>query len=496
MATTTPVRHWTGTPRSNSYPVPEHMAILAMAISLTPPTLDERMTATVTYRGQWRRWTAAGLASTLLLAGCGNNDDEIAEVIAPPSEAPAPPPPVAPAPPAVLKAAADVGSPLPTTQLDAVVAGSTAAGLAGAARCSVQIVDITYATTAPDGLTPTQASGAVMIPTGSSCLGPFPLVAYSRGTDMDKARALAAPGDGEAQLVAALLASQGFVVAATDYLGYAKSTFPDHPYLHANSEATANLDALRAAREVAAQRSVQLNGKVFVTGYSQGGHGSMATQKLIQASHAAEFVLAGAGHMSGPYNLVGSVTSALAELPLGDLGSTYYIPFTVTSLQKVYKNLYATPGQFFKSPYDATIEGLFPGPSDVSVQDLIVQDKLPILLSSLVTDDFVLAALNVASPLHRALAVNSPIDFAPAAPTLLCGGSKDPVVDYENTRDAVAAFQAAGATAVSSFDVESDPAYAALLRDDVIPVDFYTGYHASLVPPLCLLQVRNLFQTL
>jgi pimeloyl-ACP methyl ester carboxylesterase len=404
---------------------------------------------------------------------------------------------VAPAPPAVLKTAADVGTPVPTLQLDAAVAASTAAGLAGAARCDVQFVDITYATVAPDGVTPTQASGAVMIPGGPACPpGPFPLVAYSRGTDMDKTRAMSTPGDGEAQLVAALLASQGFVVAATDYLGYAKSAFPDHPYLHAGSEATANVEALRAARELAAQRGVALDGKVFVTGYSQGGHASMATQKLIETRLAAEFALAGAGHMSGPYDLVGSVLSALAELPLGDLGSTYYIPFTVTSLQKVYKDLYATPGQFFKSPYDATIEGLFPGPADVSVQDLIQDEKLPILLSSLLTDDFIKAALDANSPLRKALAANSPIDFAPKAPTLLCGGSKDPVVGYDNTRRAAAAFQAAGATAVGSFDVEAEPAYAGLLRDDVIPVDFHTGYHASLVPPLCLLQVRNRFLTL
>ncbi len=358
------------------------------------------------------------------------------------------------------------------------------------------MVEMTYATVAPDGLTPVDASGVVMIPTGRACPGPFPLVSYSRGTDLDKARALASAGDDEAQLVASLVASQGFMVAATDYLGYARSTWPDHPYLHADSEASASIDALRAARDLAARRNLPLSGKVFVTGYSQGGHASMATQKLIESRYATEFTLAGAGHMSGPYNLIGSVQDALARLPLGDLGSTYYIPFTVTSLQNVYKDLYATPGQFFKSPYDATIEGLFPGPSEVGLQDLIVQDKMPLLLSSLVTDDFIKAALNPASTLYRALTLNSPTDFAPKAPTLLCGGSRDPVVGFDNATEALSAFQAAGATSVSIYDVESEPLYEPLLRDDLVPVDLHTGYHASLVPPLCLLQVRNRFLTL
>jgi pimeloyl-ACP methyl ester carboxylesterase len=447
---------------------------------------------TVILSGHWRRMAAVGMASAALLAGCGSSDDDDAST-SPPVATPAP----APVPASSnLKAAADVGPPLSSVELDAVVSATTAAGLAGAARCDVQMVDVTYTTVAPDGVTPVDASGVVMFPIGAACPGPFPLVAYSRGTDLDKARTLAEPGDEEAQLVAAMVAAQGLVVAATDYLGYGRSTWPQHPYLHADSQASANVDAMRAARALAAQRGIVLDGKVFVTGYSQGGHASMATQKAIETSLAGEFALAGAAHMSGPYDLVGTVQDALAKLPLGDLGSTYYLPFAVTSLQKVYKDLYTTPGQFFKLPYDATIETLFPGPSDVSLKDLIVQDKMPLLLSSLVTDDFIKAAIDPASALYRALSSNSPTGFAPKAKTLLCGGSRDPVVTFSNAEQAAAAFQGAGSAAVSLYDVEDEPAYAPLLRDDLVPVDIHAGYHASLVPPLCLLQVRNLFLTL
>jgi len=451
------------------------------------------MSALSNRRSAWRHLALSGVAA-VMLAGCGSDDPSEPAAQAP-AASPAPPAPALAPAPTTLKSATDVGPPLTPNQLDSVVAVSTAAGLAGASRCAVQVVEIVYATTAPDGM-PAQASGAVMIPSGPGCEGPYPLVAYSPGTDLQRTRSMANVGDPEVQLVAAMLASQGFVVAATDYLGYSKSDLPYYPYLHAASEATASLEALRAAQELGTQRGVGLNGKVFVTGYSQGGHASMATQKAIETGTVPEFSLAGAGHMSGPYNLSGSVNAALGDLPLGDLGSTFYIPFTVTSLQKVYKNLYTTPGDFFQAPYDATIERIFPSPSGVSVSDLIAQDKLPVLLSSLVTEGFIAAALNPASALHRAFVANSPTDFAPKARTLLCGGSKDPVVRYQNTRDAVAAFQAAGSTAVTSFDVENEPSYANLLRDDLVPVGVNGGYHASRVPPLCLLQVRNLFLTL
>lgn len=450
------------------------------------------MLALANRRSAWRHLALSGVAA-VLLAGCGNDDPSEPAAQAP---AAAPAPPAVPAPaPTTLKSATDVGPPLTPNQLDSVVAISTAAGLAGASRCAVQVVEIVYATSAPDG-TPAQASGAVMIPSEPGCEGPYPLVAYSPGTDLQRTRSMANIGDPEVQLVAAMLASQGFVVAATDYLGYAKSDLAYHPYLHAASEATAALDALRAARELGILRGVGLNGKVLVTGYSQGGHASMATQKAIETGTVSGFTLAGAGHMSGPYNLSGSVSAALGDLPLGNLGSTFYISFTVTALQKVYKDLYTAPGDFFQAPYDATIEGIFPSPPGVSVDDLIAQGKLPVLLSNLVTEGFIAAAMNPASALHRAFVANSPTDFAPKARTLLCGGSKDPVVRYQNTRDAVAAFQAAGSTAVTSFDVENEPSYANLLRDNLAPVGVNGGYHASRVPPLCLLQVRNLFLTL
>ena len=424
----------------------------------------------------------------MVLAACGSSDDTPAPAIEPPPPAVVAPPPAA----TQLKSATDRDL-LTTTALDAIVAGSNGQGLAGAARCSVQMVEVVHATIAPGG-SATEASGVVMLPGGPSCPGPYPLVSYSRGTDLDRDRALATPGDGEATLVAALLASQGFVVAASDYLGYAQSPLTFHPYLHAASEAATNLDLLRATRELATTRSITLDGRVFLTGYSQGGHASLATQRMVQAQFATEFNVVAAGHMSGPYDLSGSIAASVDALPLGQLGSTYYIPFAVTALRRVDPAIYASPSEFFQSPYDETVETLFPGPAEQSVTDLISDDKLPILFSSLITPEFIAAVNNPASALAQSLKANSPIDFAPTAPTLLCAGSRDPVVDYSNTESAAAAFAGLGATTVSTRDVEQVAEYSGRLRDDTIPVDFYTGYHASLVPPLCMLQVRQWFQ--
>ena len=112
--------------------------------------------------------------------------------------------------------------------------------------------------------------------TGTGCTSPAGLIAYAKGTDVQKPRTLANPGDGETFLLAAMYAAQGYAVVATDYLGFADSAYTYHPYLHADSEASSVIESIRAARNAVPTVGASLNGKVMLTGYSQGGHSSMA----------------------------------------------------------------------------------------------------------------------------------------------------------------------------------------------------------------------------
>ena len=53
---------------------------------------------------------------------------------------------------------------------------------------------------------------------------------------------------------------------ATDYLGFAKSGYAYHPYLHADSEATSVVDSVRAARHAAGEVGANLSGKIMFSG--------------------------------------------------------------------------------------------------------------------------------------------------------------------------------------------------------------------------------------
>jgi hypothetical protein len=143
-------------------------------------------------------------------------------------------------------------------------------------------------------------------------------VAYAKGTDVQKPRTLANPSDSETSLLMAMYAAQGYAVVASDYLGFAKSTYSYHPYLHADSEATTVIDSIRAARAAAAATGVTLSGKVMLTGYSQGGHSSMAAHRAIERDIPGEINVVAGAHLAGPYNLSGSLKlpDAIAGVPV------------------------------------------------------------------------------------------------------------------------------------------------------------------------------------
>ena len=219
-------------------------------------------------------------AAAVLLVACGGSDDPARGALIDP-----------PATLATLTAA----------QIDAATASSGLQAISGKAKCDVKVVALNYATVGVRE-EDTNASGVMLVP-GGSCSGPAALVAYAKGTDVQKPHTLANPQDSETFLLAAMYAAQGYAVVATDYLGFAKSGYAYHPYLHADSEATSVLDSVRAARNAAGAVGANLSGKIMFTGYSQGGHASMAAQRAAERDYGSEFNVVAGAHLAGPYNL-------------------------------------------------------------------------------------------------------------------------------------------------------------------------------------------------
>ena len=198
-----------------------------------------------------------------------------------------------------------------------------------------------------------------MVPSGSSgtCTGTHPIVMYAHGTNTTKTFNMAAlSGNSEALLMASVFAAQGYIVVAPNYAGYDTSTSVYHPYLNADQQSKDMIDALAAARSAFSTASTSDNGKLFITGYSQGGFVAMATHKAMQA---AGTTVTAAGPMSGPYALA-AFGDAIFEGEVNNSGPLNF-NMLVTSYQHSYGNVYSAPtdvyeAQYAPSAFDAAAE--------------------------------------------------------------------------------------------------------------------------------------------
>ena len=263
-------------------------------------------------------------------------------------------------------------------KLGASASGRALLAIAGTPKCGVDVQYIKYGTVGGAGES-TDASGALMTPSGGAdCTGARPVVLYAHGTTTIKSFNLANLLDesnaayGEAALIAATYAAQGFIVVAPNYAGYDTSRLAYHPYLNADQESKEMMDALSAARKALSGllQPVQDSGKLFITGYSQGGHVAMATHKAMQA--AGQPVTASAP-LSGPYALA-AFTDAVFYGNV-NLGSTLFTPLLINSYQKAYGNIYSSLTDIYEPAYAPGLDTLLP--TNTPTSTLYAQGKLP-----------------------------------------------------------------------------------------------------------------------
>jgi len=267
-----------------------------------------------------------------------------------------------------------------TAQLNASTQGQQLLALAGAPTCGVDFHYFHYQTVGGKN-EQTTASGAIMAPTGGTgCSGARPILVYTHGTAVEKSYNIADITDpdnagwAESAMVAAFFAAHGYIVVASNYAGYDSSPLPYHPYLNADAQSQDVINALKAARTALSDglpSGDTDNGKLFITGYSQGGHVAMATQRAMEA---AGMPVTAAAPMSGPYALLAFGDAAIAYSSPG-LGGTIYYPMIVNSYQQSYGNVYSTPTDIYSSTYATGIDTLIPG--QYSYSTLISSGKLP-----------------------------------------------------------------------------------------------------------------------
>lgn len=316
-----------------------------------------------------------------------------------------------------------------------------AGGIPVTPQYDVRVYRIYYDTVTPDGL-PVKASAAAILPYGSTRA--FPLLSYQHGTEF-LTNNVASQGNGDLTL-GLVFASVGYVVSMPDYLGMGLPIGMLHPYVHARSEATAALDSLRAVKVLCSQSGINLNGQLFLIGYSQGGQATMALHREIEFYHTNEFTITASAPMAGPYDMSGAMVNLmLADAPYD---SPAYLPYTLFSYNNVYK-LYTFSSDYLVQPYATTLPPLFDGRHSASQ----INAAMPSIPSKILKPEFLSQfKSNPDHPFRIALRANDLYNWKPVAPMQMYHCASDNLVPFSNSEVALAKFHALGATHVQLID--------------------------------------------
>ncbi len=187
--------------------------------------------------------------------------------------------------------------------------------------------------------------------------------------------------------------------------------------MHADTEARAVIDLLKAARNVVAAAGFTWPAGLFLTGFSQGGHATLAAQRTLETAPVDGLRVTAAAPLAGSYNLsaIGFPTALSGRARAASL----YLAYMFGS----YARLYGMPlSSVAREPYAQQIPILFDGAHN---SETIIA-ALPARPRELFRSEFLTAYdTGQRTWLLQKLAENSIADWTPRAPIRLYYGIHD-----------------------------------------------------------------------
>ncbi len=304
----------------------------------------------------------------------------------------------------------------------------------------------------PDSLT--IATGLTVIPTNYPCdLGIF---SFGHGLSC-KDTEVPSHSDNIYGVITKGLASNGYIGVAPDYIFMGSEASPGlQAFMNAKTEAAATIDLIRATQTFCAQNNIGTTGQIFLSGYSQGGHSSMATAREMQLFHPGEFNLVAAVPGGGTYDLSGvacdsllSPTRTTPERQAFPLVACTYVNFYMDTV--VAEGFQVTPSNFvdvlFESPYDSLMSLILDRTNPFYNTSQL--DSIPVRM---LEDSFqVPAQTDPDFFFRRLLSHNNLYDWAPQMPLMMVHSDADIENPYSNVVFTQQQFQQNGSTSTSIY---------------------------------------------
>jgi pimeloyl-ACP methyl ester carboxylesterase len=262
------------------------------------------------------------------------------------------------------------------------------------------------------------ASGLIAIPSGA---GTYPFLSYQNGTNTLHKNAPSENPNYPLYQLLECVASTGYVVVISDYLGFGASDDMVHPYLHKQSTVQTVIDMLFALREFDEDiaKDITVSNECFLLGYSQGGWATLSLLEEMERNYSSDFNVKAASCGAGPYDLdyFNSYVLGLAEYPM---------PVFLAYIADAYSeyDLYANPlSDLFNESYASIIPGLYYGMHDIDQ----INDQLTVYISDLFSAEYIegYAGSSTYSGVRDALAANSIEGWNSSVPILFMHGTAD-----------------------------------------------------------------------
>ena len=290
----------------------------------------------------------------------------------------------------------------------------------------------------------TTVTGMVSVPRKS---GPLPTVAYVHGTSISFYDAPSNPntfGDFnprgesfEGPPSTAVFAGNGFIYIAPDYLGLGDSTVPRHRYFHAATEASSAIDLLAAAQKVLADLRARQNGKLFVFGFSQGGHSALALHRELERMHVK---VEGTVTVGGVFDVERWFLTSLENETT--LFQGLYATYLLLAFDDIY-DVYESTADVFRRRYAAIVEDRF----DMRhFFDDVAAELPPPARDLLKPSYYTQVTTNRDDPMRVRLRENAVDRWRPEAPVRVYHSPVDEEVPYEDVLVSVERLRRRGAT--------------------------------------------------
>lgn len=198
---------------------------------------------------------------------------------------------------------------------------------------------------------------------------------------------------------------------------------------------------LRATREFLKTNAAKWDNRVFLAGYSQGGHATMSLLKMMEEQFPNEFTITAASCGAGPYNVEGFMQDLVTKTTHGIAGYNNLYVWVLQTYNRVY-GLNRPMSYYFRDPYAA------------DVQANGTRSTINVSINTAFSDGFK-NGITTGSDVAFLTGVrdNNVYDWKPNTPLQLYHGTADQQVFYRNTTDAYNAMLARGATNVTKIDI-------------------------------------------